>query len=99
MGARGCRKKPKKSRKNQQKATRPTKKKSAFDCGAQACTQQGTQTLRVSNIFVHLHMGIEIHNRLKVGFALGWSYYSRDREFDYSEITIYLGLISIKIMY
>ena len=44
-------------------------------------------------------MEIEIHNRLKIVFALGWSYYSRDREFDYSEVTIYLGLISFKIMY
>jgi len=44
-------------------------------------------------------MEIEIHNRLKIGFALGWSYYSKDREYDYSEVTIYLGLISIKIIY
>jgi|TARA_B110000977_G_scaffold11022_1_gene14358 hypothetical protein len=44
-------------------------------------------------------MEIEIHNRLKIGFAFGWSYYSRDREYDYSEVTIYLGLISIKIIY
>ena len=42
---------------------------------------------------------MEIHNRLKIGFALGWSYYSQDIEYNYSEVTIYLGLISIKIMY
>jgi len=44
-------------------------------------------------------MVIEIHNRLRIGFALGWSYYSRDREYDYFMVTIYLGLISIKIIY
>ena len=44
-------------------------------------------------------MEIEVHNRLKIGFALGWSYYPSDREFDYSEVTINLGLISFKIMY
>ena len=46
-----------------------------------------------------LRMELEIHNRIKVGFAIGWSYYSRDREFDYSEVTIYLGLIGLKITY
>tara|TARA_B100000085_G_scaffold163885_2_gene149025 strand:- start:3436 stop:3570 length:135 start_codon:yes stop_codon:yes gene_type:complete len=44
-------------------------------------------------------MELEIHNRLKIGFALGWSYYPKDRDFNYSEVTIYLGLISLKIMY
>jgi len=44
-------------------------------------------------------MELEIHNRLRVGFAIGWSYYSSDKDYDYSEITIYLGLISIKLMY
>jgi len=44
-------------------------------------------------------MELEIHNRIKIGFAIGWSYYSRDREFDYSEVTIYLGLIGLKITY
>tara|TARA_Y100001938_G_C7799349_1_gene286367 strand:- start:201 stop:335 length:135 start_codon:yes stop_codon:yes gene_type:complete len=44
-------------------------------------------------------MEVEIHNRLAIGFALGWSYYSRDEEYNYSEVNIYLGLISIKITY
>jgi len=44
-------------------------------------------------------MELEIHNRIKIGFALGWSYFGRDREFDYSEVNIYFGLISFKITY
>ena len=44
-------------------------------------------------------MKLEIQNRLRIGFAFGWSYYSKDKEFDYSEVTIYLGLISVKITY
>jgi len=44
-------------------------------------------------------MEIELHNRIRIGFALGWSYYSRDKEYDYSEFTLFLGLIAIKITY
>jgi hypothetical protein len=44
-------------------------------------------------------MEIELHNRVKVGFALGWSFYSKDEEFEYSELNIYIGLIGIKITY
>jgi len=44
-------------------------------------------------------MEIEIHNRIKIGFALGWAYYSRDDEYDYSELTFFIGLIAIKITY
>jgi len=57
------------------------------------------QQFRVSNKFVSLIMSyrLELYNRLRVGFALGWSYYSRDRKHDWSELVIYLGLISITI--
>jgi len=44
-------------------------------------------------------MELDIQNRLRIGFAIGWSYYSEDKDFNYSEVTIYLGLISIKITY
>lgn len=40
---------------------------------------------------------LELYNRLRVGFALGWSYYSRDMKHDWSELNIYLGLIGITI--
>ena len=42
-------------------------------------------------------MEVELHNRLRIGFALGWSYYKKDEAHNYSEITIYIGLISLKI--
>ena len=40
-------------------------------------------------------MLIEIHNRLQVGFAVGFSYYGSDDEVEYSEFILFLGLISI----
>jgi len=40
-------------------------------------------------------MSIIIENRLTVGFALGFAYYSPDEEHDYSELTLFLGLISV----
>jgi len=42
---------------------------------------------------------IEFHNRLNVGFTLGWAYYSRDVNHDWSEINIYIGLIGITLKY
>lgn len=42
---------------------------------------------------------IEIHNRIRIGFALGWAYYGKDEDHDWSEITFYLGLISVVIKY
>ena len=42
---------------------------------------------------------IEIHNRITVGFALGWAYYSRDEENEWSEIHFFLGLIGITLKY
>ncbi len=40
-------------------------------------------------------MVIEIQNRIQIGFALGFSYYGPDEVADYSELIIYLGLLSI----
>jgi len=42
---------------------------------------------------------LEIHNRISIGFALGFQYYGQDDEHNWSEITIFLGLISIVIKY
>jgi len=42
-------------------------------------------------------MEIEIQNRIKVGFMLGFSIYLKDADFDYSEYILYLGLISLHI--
>ena len=40
---------------------------------------------------------VEIHNRIKIGFAIGWSYYSNDKEHKWNETNIYIGLIGITI--
>jgi len=42
---------------------------------------------------------LEIHNRIQLGFALGWSYYAKDKEHNYNEVNIYLGLIGLTIKY
>ena len=40
---------------------------------------------------------LELYNRIKVGFALGWSYYSKDKEHNWNELILYIGLLAIKI--
>ena len=40
-------------------------------------------------------MSIIIDYRLTNGFALGFAYYGPDSEYDYHELTLYLGLISV----
>mgnify|MGYP003624342654 FL=1 len=42
---------------------------------------------------------LELHNRLPIGFALGWSYYDQDIEHSYRELVMYIGLISVTIKY
>jgi len=42
---------------------------------------------------------ISLQNRLQIGFALGFSYYGKDEEFDYGEFILYLGLLSLHIKY
>jgi len=57
------------------------------------------KTTDISKKLLPLLMGYEIEmiNRLRIGFAIGWSYYAVDPKYDYSELNIYLGLISISI--
>jgi len=42
---------------------------------------------------------IEIHNRVQIGFAVGFSWYRSGGSYDYGEFIILLGLISINIKY
>ncbi len=42
---------------------------------------------------------ISLQNRLQIGFALGFSYYGVDKDFDYGEVILYLGLLSLHIRY
>ena len=57
------------------------------------------QPLTIKIKFVSLSMSweLEMTNRLRIGFALGWSYYSVDKKHDWSELIVYLGLISITL--
>jgi hypothetical protein len=40
-----------------------------------------------------------IENRLRIGFALGFAWYRINEEYDYGDIILFLGLISINIKY
>jgi hypothetical protein len=40
---------------------------------------------------------IELQNRMKVGFVLGFSIFPSDKDYEYTEYIIYLGLISLHI--
>lgn len=57
--------------------------------------------LRVTKKFVTLHMSweLELQNRINIGFALGWSWYKRDEQYDHGELVLYLGLISLNLKY
>ena len=58
-----------------------------------------TQIVYTTNVlYLHMSYKISIHNRIFIGFALGWSYYGKTEEYDYSELTLFLGLLSIVIV-
>jgi hypothetical protein len=40
---------------------------------------------------------IELQNRIDVGFVLGFSIFPSDKDFNYTEYILYLGLISIHL--
>lgn len=42
---------------------------------------------------------LSLQNRLYVGFALGFSYYGIDDNFNYGEFILYLGLLSLHFKY
>lgn len=42
-------------------------------------------------------MEIEIQSRLNIGPVIGWGWYQDDEIFDYSEVVIYLLIISLHI--
>ena len=79
----------------------PRKKIDFFLDGLRRICVYYINTLYIKYFFVTLYMpwDIEIHNRIGIGFALGWQYYAEDLEHDWTEITFFLGLISIVIKY
>ncbi len=38
---------------------------------------------------------IDLENRIPIGFALGWSYFSENKEYPYNELFVYLGLFGL----
>ncbi len=38
---------------------------------------------------------VEIQNRIKIGFCLVFAYFGSDNNYEYSELILYLGLISV----
>ena len=40
---------------------------------------------------------LSIHNRISIGFCLGWSWYGFDDEFRYSEFVLFAGLFSLNL--
>lgn len=46
-----------------------------------------------------MEYSIDLQNRLRVGFLVGFSYYKADDNFDYAEVVLYFGLLSLHIRY
>jgi hypothetical protein len=93
-------KKAKKMQGNRQKQTPTPRKKNQFAMRhGSGIYMYNPNTTNISKKLLPLLMGYEIEmiNRLRIGFAIGWSYYAIDPKYDYSELNIYLGLISISI--
>ena len=42
---------------------------------------------------------IEMQNRIEIGFSLGFAFYRKDCDYEYGELILYLGLISIHFKY
>lgn len=85
---------------HRQKQPPAPRKKSQFATGhGSGIYMYNPNTIDISKKLLPLLMGYEIEmiNRLRIGFAIGWSYYAVDPKYDYSELNIYLGLISISI--
>lgn len=38
---------------------------------------------------------LEIQNRIPVGIAFGWSFFNKDESYEYGELIVYLGIISL----
>jgi len=50
-------------------------------------------------VSLYMDWELEIHNRINLGFALGWAYYAKDADHDWVELNIYLGLIGLTFKY
>ena len=81
--------------------TPPPKKNFVFVLHSFASYIHRTQLLYISDKILYLRMQyqISLQNRIFVGFALGFSYYGIDDNFDYGEFILYLGLLSLHFKY
>ena len=72
-----------------------------FFVGGQRQGVGNIKPLYISKKLLPLYMDyeLEIHNRIKIGFAIGFQHYGKDEDYDWSELTIFLGLINIVIKY
>lgn len=77
----------------------PIEKKRSFPGAMIAVFYIITQSLFISDInFVYLYMEaweLEVQNRIPVGVAIGWSLFNKDESYDYGELILYLGIISL----
>ncbi len=75
------------------------REKIGFADGHAGAGRAGISNLHISKKFLYIYpmYEIELQNRIKVGFCLGFGIYPRDKEFDFSEYILYLGLISLHV--
>ena len=93
-----------KTPKNRTTATKtappPPKIKISFLFGDVASYRYITQTVYITKmLYLHMEYTISLQNRLRVGFLVGFSYYESDENFEYGEVILYLGLLSLHIKY
>ena len=84
---------------NRQNVTPTPEKKIGFPDGRAGAGRAGTSNPYTSKKILYLYFmyEIELQNRIKVGFCLGFGIYPKDKDFDFSEYILYLGLISLHI--
>ena len=91
-------KKAKKSAINQQKQHPP------IDFYVGFCTRACTWNIYIAQIvYIWKHyicrMEILIINRISNGLAIGWTYYDKDEEHDYQELTFHIAIIDLRFMW
>ena len=91
-------KKPKKIRRNKTKQTPRCRKKDVF------CRKWIAWNIYIAQIvYIWKHyiciMEILIINRISNGLALGWTYYDRDEDHDYEELTIHIAILDLRFMW
>ncbi len=79
------------------KKTPPIENKTAFGLRLSASDIYITFRLSISIIFLPLGMLIEIHNRIPIGLAVGFSIFPSDDEHEETLVILYLLIIEIRL--